>query len=67
MAGEPEPAALQPGVLTGTRYDAPPAPPAKVEMTIGGRHNDAKEFPQPRGDTPPAADRPTPPLLARSN
>jgi hypothetical protein len=47
---DPAPAAPpQPGVLTGTRYDAPPAPPAKVDdaawskMTIGERHNYAKQ------------------------
>jgi hypothetical protein len=68
MAGEPAPAAAppQPGVLTGTRYDAPPAPPAKADeaawskMTIGERYNYARQFPQ-GPDALPATDPATPP------
>jgi hypothetical protein len=66
MAGEPAPAAPPaPGSLTGVTY-APPAPPAKVDratydkMTVGERHNYAKQFPQPTGDRLPAADPPAP-------
>jgi hypothetical protein len=68
MAGEPAPPpppAPAPGSLTGVTY-APPAPPAKVDdaawskMTIGERHNYAKQFFQ-GGNTPPAADPATTP------